>query len=99
MPPSACARSAPTCSMPSTPQRSPRMLSLPMVDKVRIACYTSIEGNCPTSVSVADYSSCAEAVPDVTPYMKPSRWGDIATYFFFGLGGTIFGGELGFLVG
>ncbi|KAJ1338105.1 E3 ubiquitin-protein ligase listerin [Microdochium nivale] len=40
-----------------------------------------------------------EAVPDVTPYLQPSRWGDIATYFFFGLGGTIFGGELGFLVG
>ena len=35
----------------------------------------------------------------MTPYLQPSRWGDFATYFFFGLGGTVFGGELGFLVG
>ncbi|OTA99229.1 hypothetical protein M426DRAFT_325323 [Hypoxylon sp. CI-4A] len=40
-----------------------------------------------------------EAVPDVTPLMQPSRLGDIATYFFFGLGGTILGGELGFVLG
>ncbi|CAJ2510887.1 Uu.00g065120.m01.CDS01 [Anthostomella pinea] len=40
-----------------------------------------------------------EAIPDVTPLMRPSRFGDIATYFFFGLGGTILGGELGFLLG
>ena len=31
--------------------------------------------------------------------MRPSRYGDIATYFFFGLGGTILGGELGLLLG
>lgn len=31
--------------------------------------------------------------------MQPSRYGDIATYFFFGLGGTVLGGELGFLLG
>lgn len=40
-----------------------------------------------------------EPIPDITPYMQPSRFGDIATYFFFGLGGTIVGGELGFLLG
>ncbi|RYO83400.1 hypothetical protein DL766_006821 [Monosporascus sp. MC13-8B] len=40
-----------------------------------------------------------EAVPDITPYMQPSMYGDIATYFFFGLGGTFLGGELGFLLG
>ncbi|KAI1388537.1 uncharacterized protein F4822DRAFT_403121 [Hypoxylon trugodes] len=40
-----------------------------------------------------------EAIPDITPLMQPSRYGDIATYFFFGLGGTILGGELGFLLG
>ena len=31
--------------------------------------------------------------------MRPSRYGDIATYFFFGLGGTVLGGELGLLLG
>ncbi|KAH9907812.1 hypothetical protein F4778DRAFT_448199 [Xylariomycetidae sp. FL2044] len=40
-----------------------------------------------------------EPIPDVTPYVQPSKYGDIATYFFFGLGGTILGGELGFLMG
>ncbi|KAI0181752.1 hypothetical protein GGR52DRAFT_578036 [Hypoxylon sp. FL1284] len=39
------------------------------------------------------------AVPDITPLMRPSRYGDIATYFFFGLGGTVLGGELGVLLG
>ncbi|KAK8023302.1 hypothetical protein PG991_006541 [Apiospora marii] len=40
-----------------------------------------------------------EPVPDITPFIQPSRFGDWATYFFFGLGGTILGGELGFLLG
>ncbi|KAK8074302.1 hypothetical protein PG994_005201 [Apiospora phragmitis] len=40
-----------------------------------------------------------EPVPDITPFIQPSRFGDYATYFFFGLGGTILGGELGFLLG
>ena len=40
-----------------------------------------------------------EVIPDITPYMQPSRYGDIATYFFFGLGGTVLGGELGLLLG
>ncbi|KAI1078548.1 hypothetical protein F5B20DRAFT_547431 [Whalleya microplaca] len=51
----------------------------------------------PTHVLFADGRK--EAIPDVTPLMQPSRYGDIATYFFFGLGGTILGGELGFLLG
>ncbi|KAI4866573.1 hypothetical protein F4820DRAFT_446947 [Hypoxylon rubiginosum] len=51
----------------------------------------------PTHVIFADGRK--EAIPDITPLIQPSRWGDIATYFFFGLGGTILGGELGFLLG
>jgi hypothetical protein len=35
----------------------------------------------------------------MTPYLRPTRLGDFATCFFFGLGGTIIGGELGFLLG
>ncbi|KAF2965434.1 hypothetical protein GQX73_g8107 [Xylaria multiplex] len=40
-----------------------------------------------------------EAAPDVTPLTRPSKLGDFATYFFFGLGGTMLGGELGLLTG
>ncbi|KAI0399210.1 hypothetical protein F4802DRAFT_611055 [Xylaria palmicola] len=40
-----------------------------------------------------------EAIPDITPMMRPTKWGDAATYFFFGLGGTMVGGELGLLTG
>lgn len=31
--------------------------------------------------------------------MRPTRWGDYATYFFFGLGGLFLGGETGLLAG
>ncbi|KAI0385558.1 hypothetical protein F5Y04DRAFT_276893 [Hypomontagnella monticulosa] len=51
----------------------------------------------PTHVVFSDGRK--EAIPDIRPLMQPSRYGDIATYFFFGLGGTILGGELGFLLG
>ncbi|KAI1139885.1 hypothetical protein F5Y05DRAFT_335002 [Hypoxylon sp. FL0543] len=51
----------------------------------------------PTHVLFADGRK--EAIPDITPLMQPSRYGDIATYFFFGLGGTVLGGELGFFLG
>ncbi|OTA53347.1 hypothetical protein K449DRAFT_390463 [Hypoxylon sp. EC38] len=51
----------------------------------------------PTHVLFADGRK--EAIPDITPLMQPSRYGDLATYFFFGLGGTVLGGELGFLLG
>lgn len=40
-----------------------------------------------------------EQIPDLTQYMRPTKWGDWATYFFFGLGGVFLGGETGFLTG
>ena len=40
-----------------------------------------------------------EAIPDITPLLKPTTLGDIATYMFFGAGGLFFGGELGLLIG
>lgn len=36
-----------------------------------------------------------EAVPDITPLLKPSTLGDFATYFFASAGGLFLGGELG----
>ncbi|KAI0432836.1 hypothetical protein F5Y09DRAFT_300534 [Xylaria sp. FL1042] len=54
-------------------------------------------GEKPTSVIFANGRQ--EPVPDLTPYMRPTRLGDFATYFFFGLGGTILGGELGLFTG
>lgn len=40
-----------------------------------------------------------EPIPDLTPMLKPSTLGDIATYTFFAAGGVFFGGELGLLTG
>ncbi|KAI2611660.1 uncharacterized protein GGS25DRAFT_519972 [Hypoxylon fragiforme] len=51
----------------------------------------------PTHVVFAD--GRRESIPDVTRFIQPTRYGDIAAYFFFGLGGTILGGELGLLLG
>ncbi|KAI0001540.1 hypothetical protein F4779DRAFT_604138 [Xylariaceae sp. FL0662B] len=51
----------------------------------------------PTHVRFADGRQVA--VPDTTPLVQPSRYGDIASYFFYGLGGTVLGGELGLLEG
>ncbi|KAI1630689.1 hypothetical protein F4809DRAFT_635737 [Biscogniauxia mediterranea] len=51
----------------------------------------------PTHVIFSDGRK--EVVPDITPLLQPSRFGDFATYFFFGLGGTVLGGELGLLLG
>ncbi|KAH7040582.1 uncharacterized protein B0I36DRAFT_233498 [Microdochium trichocladiopsis] len=66
--------------------------------KVRLSMFNALRAaEKPTHVVFAD--GRAEPVPDITPYLQPTRWGDVATYFFFGLGGTIFGGELGLLVG
>ncbi|KAI1275730.1 hypothetical protein F5Y07DRAFT_368603 [Xylaria sp. FL0933] len=51
----------------------------------------------PTSVIFANGRQ--EAIPDITPYLRPTKFGDFATYFFFGLGGTMLGGELGLFSG
>jgi hypothetical protein len=36
-----------------------------------------------------------EAIPDITPLLKPTTLGDFATYFFASAGGLFLGGELG----
>ncbi|KAI8630683.1 hypothetical protein F5Y19DRAFT_426056 [Xylariaceae sp. FL1651] len=51
----------------------------------------------PTHVIFSDGRK--EPIPDITPLIRPTAYGDWATYFFFGLGGTILGGELGLLLG
>ena len=40
-----------------------------------------------------------EPIPDVTEQLRPSKWADAATYFFFSLGGVFLGGELGLITG
>lgn len=40
-----------------------------------------------------------EALPDLTPFLKPSTAGDIAAYLFFSTGGLFIGGETGLLLG
>ncbi|KAH0258073.1 hypothetical protein KCU91_g16009, partial [Aureobasidium melanogenum] len=40
-----------------------------------------------------------ETLPDLTPMLKPSTFGDIVTYTLFGLGGLFVGGETGLLTG
>ncbi|KAI1173210.1 hypothetical protein F4777DRAFT_462767 [Nemania sp. FL0916] len=40
-----------------------------------------------------------EAIPDLSPLLRPTKAGDVASYFFFGLGGAFVGGELGLLGG
>lgn len=51
----------------------------------------------PTHVQFAD--GRLEAIPDVTPLMRPTRLGDIATYTFFAAGGVFVFGELGMVAG
>jgi len=51
----------------------------------------------PTHVQFADGRT--EALPDLTPLIRPTTFGDIATYFFFGAGGLFVGGETGLLTG
>ncbi|KAL2757278.1 hypothetical protein ACRALDRAFT_1060678 [Sodiomyces alcalophilus JCM 7366] len=51
----------------------------------------------PTHVQFADGRS--KPIPDITPYLKPSTAGDIATYGLLGLGSLFLGGETGFLTG
>jgi hypothetical protein len=40
-----------------------------------------------------------EPVPDLEPLLRPTRWGDIATYTAFALGGSMLGGEMGLMTG
>lgn len=40
-----------------------------------------------------------EAIPDITPLLKPTTLGDVAAYTLFGAGGIFLGGELGLLIG
>lgn len=51
----------------------------------------------PTHVKFA--SGREEAIPDITPLLKPTTFGDFATYSFFAAGGLFIGGELGLLIG
>ncbi|KAL4930461.1 uncharacterized protein BDV17DRAFT_258713 [Aspergillus undulatus] len=51
----------------------------------------------PVKVMFADGRT--EAIPDITPLIKPTSLGDFATYFFASAGGLFLGGELGFLGG
>jgi hypothetical protein len=41
----------------------------------------------------------AEAIPDISAQLAPSKWGDAATYFFFSVAGLFLGGELGLITG
>ncbi|KAK2626339.1 hypothetical protein QTJ16_004601 [Diplocarpon rosae] len=40
-----------------------------------------------------------EALPDITPLLKPTTFGDLAAYMLFSTGGLFLGGELGLLAG
>lgn len=64
----------------------------------RNAMYQAIKAaEKPTHVRFADGRE--EAIPDITPLLKPTPLGDIMTYTFFGIGGLFLGGETGFLTG
>lgn len=51
----------------------------------------------PTHIKFADGRE--EAIPDITPLLKPTTFGDFAAYSFFAAGGLFLGGELGLLIG
>ena len=51
----------------------------------------------PTAVKFANGRE--EAIPDITPLLKPTTLGDIATYTFFAAGGIFVGGETGVMTG
>jgi hypothetical protein len=51
----------------------------------------------PTHVRFADGREVA--IPDITPFVKPTPLGDIMAYTFFGLAGVFLGGETGLLTG
>jgi len=51
----------------------------------------------PTHVKFANGRE--EAIPNIEPLLKPSTFGDVATYLFFSVGGLFIGGEVGLLSG
>ncbi|QIX01188.1 hypothetical protein AMS68_006705 [Peltaster fructicola] len=51
----------------------------------------------PTHLKFADGRE--QALPDITPALKPSLAGDFLTYTFLGFGGLFLGGELGLVTG
>ncbi|KAJ4135252.1 hypothetical protein NW768_004874 [Fusarium equiseti] len=51
----------------------------------------------PVAVQFADGRT--QPIPDISDKLSPSKWGDAATYFFFAVGGTFLGGELGLISG
>ncbi|KAK1149711.1 hypothetical protein N8T08_005264 [Aspergillus melleus] len=51
----------------------------------------------PTQVVFADGRT--ESLSDITPLLKPTTFGDFATYFFASAGGLFLGGELGLVGG
>ncbi|PNS14811.1 hypothetical protein CAC42_2040 [Sphaceloma murrayae] len=64
----------------------------------RLAMFNAIKtAERPTHIQFA--SGRSEPLPDMTPYLKPSTLGDVATYTFFAGGGLFLGGELGLLGG
>ncbi|KAK4569662.1 hypothetical protein LTR86_003427 [Recurvomyces mirabilis] len=64
----------------------------------RTAMFTAFKASeKPTAVRFA--SGREEALPDITPFLRPSTLGDVATYTLLGAGGLFFGGESGLLTG
>ncbi|EXJ56895.1 hypothetical protein A1O7_07239 [Cladophialophora yegresii CBS 114405] len=51
----------------------------------------------PTHIRFA--SGREEAIPDITPLLKPTGLGDVMTYTFFSIAGVFLGGETGLLTG
>ncbi|KAK4939706.1 hypothetical protein LTR10_020096 [Elasticomyces elasticus] len=51
----------------------------------------------PTHVRFADGRE--QAIPDISPLMRPTPLGDALTYTFFGIAGLFIGGETGLLTG
>jgi len=51
----------------------------------------------PTHVKFADGRE--EAIPDIEPLLRPTAFGDIATYTFFSIAGLFLGGETGIVTG
>src|SRR4051812_38313706 len=70
------------------------MCSLLMGGLVGSSSHLSIEIN-----GMSNLRGMIEAIPDLTPMLKPSTYGDVAAYLFFSAGGLFIGGETGLLTG